>query len=581
MKPSLLRVLLSELVLVTFLSTTLVPIHIWADEGVTPMDPSSQSEETLPPISENTPSIENASSTNDTTQPEDVTSSVEQTDTASGITLSGSTENQAGSGETLTPIIVPEGGNTHSGTLESTGSIFDIPVFIPETPKIITEVTQEKDALREKSRPENEVLIQFNESNINVDSYIGQYQIDQIESTQDIVMTDTIPEQNIAVMTVQEKNPDNISASGVIDESVIDAKITELKKDPRVKYIQKNFIYQINSLQKSTRSVQPTTFSGRSLPNDTVNFQNLWALDNQGQTVGDWNMVSGEVDADIDYPEAMAYASGKLNTKVVVAILDTGIEAHTDLIGNLWDGSNCKSDTGAILGGCLHGYDFVDEDKDPTDSNHEEHGSHVAGTIGAITNNGTGTVGVSPNVSLMAVRICGEGCSTSAIIRGINFAKYNGAKVINMSLGGSMHPSTVSDFDFLTYHAIESFSGLVIASAGNAGRNNDIYKVFPAGLGSDILVSGEEIIDRELVITGSVLIPGLENIISVAASDQNDQLANFSNYGIHTVDIAAPGVNIYSTVMMAGSGVTDIVSNENGWNKQANISGEFWNTKVI
>lgn len=285
MKPSLLRVLLSELVLVTFLSTTLVPIHIWADEGVTPMDPSSQSEETLPPIFESTPSIENSSSTNDTTQLEDITSSTEQTDTASGITLSGSTENQAGSGETLTPIIVPEGGSTHSGTLESTGSIFDIPVIIPETPKIITEVVQEKGVLREKSRPENEVLVQFNESNINVDSYIGQYQIDQIESTQDIVMTDTIPEQNIAVMTVQEENPDNISASGVIDESVIDAKITELKKDPRVKYAQKNFIYQINSLQKSPRAIQPTTFSGRSLPNDTANFQNLWALDNKGQYV--------------------------------------------------------------------------------------------------------------------------------------------------------------------------------------------------------------------------------------------------------------------------------------------------------
>ena len=109
MKPSLLRVLFSELILVTFLSTTIFPVHIWADEGVTPMDPSSQSEETLPPISESTPSIENASSINDTTQPKDVTSSAEQTDTASGITLSGSTENQAGSGETLTPIIVPEG----------------------------------------------------------------------------------------------------------------------------------------------------------------------------------------------------------------------------------------------------------------------------------------------------------------------------------------------------------------------------------------------------------------------------------------------------------------------------------------
>lgn len=78
-----------------------------------------------------------------------------------------------------------------------------------------------------------------------------------------------------------------------------------------------------------------------------------------------------------------------------------------------------------------------------------------------------------------------------------------------------------------------------------------------------------------------MIIPGLPNIISVAASDQNDELANFSNYGVNTVDIAAPGVNIYSTVMMADSDITDIVSGENGWTKQAGVSSEFWSTRAI
>ena len=413
MKPSLLQVLLSELILVSFLSTTLVPVGIWADESVTPpADQNTQSETPSSLISDSTPPLETTLPPSDTETEVLNPPSNEETLVSTGTSLN--TETQEGSGETLTPLtpeesIISDTGSTQNTSTESTGSIFDIPEIVPETPETITKVLQEKEVLREKSRPENEVLVQFNESNINVDSYVGQYQIDQIESSQDIALTDTIAEQNIAVMTVQEENPENISASGVIDASVIDAKITELKKDPRVKHVQKNFIYQINSLQKSPRSIQPTTFSGRSLPNDTANFQNLWALDNQGQTVGDWNMVSGEVDADIDYPEAMAYASGKLNTKVLVAILDSGIEAHTDLVGNLWDGTNCKSDTGATLGGCLHGYDFYDDDKDPTDSDHIEHGSHVAGTIGAITNNGTGVVGVSPNVSLMPVRVCGGG----------------------------------------------------------------------------------------------------------------------------------------------------------------------------
>ncbi len=87
------------------------------------------------------------------------------------------------------------------------------------------------------------------------------------------------------------------------------------------------------------------------------------------------------------------------------------------------------------------------------------------------------------------------------------------------------------------------------------------------------------VIDRELIITGSVTIPALQNVLAVAASDQNDELAWFSNYGTRSVHIAAPGTSIYSTVMTEGTGVSDVISYANSWQKQSNVSGEYWNTR--
>lgn len=128
---------------------------------------------------------------------------------------------------------------------------------------------------------------------------------------------------------------------------------------------------------------------------------------------------------------------------------------------------------------------MVDNDRDPLDlsilsSFYGGHGTHVAGTIGAVTNNNTGSVGVAPNVQIMNVRICGPYCMTTDIIRGINFARYNGAKVINMSLGAQYFLNSESDFDYITYTALENFSGVVAAAAGNNGALTDTNKFFPA-----------------------------------------------------------------------------------------------------
>jgi thermitase len=115
----------------------------------------------------------------------------------------------------------------------------------------------------------------------------------------------------------------------------------------------------------------------------------------------------------------------------------------------MWNGANCISDTGATLGGCIHGYDFANNDLDPMDD--DSHGTHVAGTIGGVSS-GNGITGVAPNVQIMAVKVLGKyGGTTAAIIRGINFATKNGAKIINASLGIMRTTHTKSDFDYLMY----------------------------------------------------------------------------------------------------------------------------------
>jgi subtilisin family serine protease len=294
--------------------------------------------------------------------------------------------------------------------------------------------------------------------------------------------------------------------------------------------------------------------------------------------------MTGMLDADIDHPEAISFASGKLQNGVIVAVLDTGIlYNHPDLKNNMWNGENCISDTGATMGGCMHGYDFAYGDKDPQDGHY--HGTHVAGTIGAISNNGTGVVWVATNVKLMAVKVLDdEGYGdTASIIRGIYFAQKNGAKVINASLGIIQTVNQKSDFDLLMYNAIGSFSGLFIAAAGNAGTDfadEPNTKNYPSGFWSDTVVSWEVVIDNELVYSGSEIIPALANVISVAASDQNDELTYFSNYGIW-VHIAAPWENIYSAIPISNVISWEIseLSLSSGWTRQSNAASGTWQTR--
>lgn len=297
-----------------------------------------------------------------------------------------------------------------------------------------------------------------------------------------------------------DSTPDQLPQWRVV-KFAIDTDLQQVKaklaSDPRVEAVELS--YQL--------SIQ-------DIPNDRE-FDELWALNNTGQT-------GGNAGADIDAAEAWTVQKGSKN--VVVAVIDSGVDYnHRDLAANIWknpgeiagdgidnDGNGYKDD--------WRGYDFVNKDSNPMDDN--SHGTHIAGTIGAVGNNNIGVVGVSQNVSIMPLKVMGaDGIgSSNDIVKAINYATQNGAKVINASFAGGPFSQVMKD-------AIADANKkgiLFVAAAGNDGNNNDNDPQYPASY-------------------------DLPNIISVAATNDKDQLARFSNYGKNSVDLAAPGQNILST----------------------------------
>ena len=262
--------------------------------------------------------------------------------------------------------------------------------------------------------------------------------------------------------------------------------------------------------------VQPNAkITANSIPNDP-SFPKLYALNNTGQT-------GGKFDADIDAPEAWDYAKGTGQT--VVAVIDTGVDYnHDDLRSNIWVNSgeiagNGLDDDGNGYIDDLHGYDFANNDSDPMDDN--GHGTHVSGTIGAVGDNGLGVVGVNWHTKIMALKFLdasGSGYLSNAI-RALDYAVANGARLSNNSWGGGGYEATLG----MAIARASSVGHIFVAAAGNSASNNDVTASYPASYAYD-------------------------NVVAVAATDQNDNLASFSNYGASTVDIAAPGVSIYSTL---------------------------------
>ncbi len=252
----------------------------------------------------------------------------------------------------------------------------------------------------------------------------------------------------------------------------------------------------------------------RAVPNDP-SFNNQWGLHNTGQT-------GGKVDADIDGPEAWDIETGA-SRQIVIASIDTGVDlTHPDIVDNLWVNTDeianngIDDDSNGFIDD-INGWNFVADNNNPDDDN--GHGSHTAGTIAATGNNGQGVTGVMWRAKIMALKFLnssGSG-STADAIAAIDYATDNGALISNNSWGGGSFSQALLD----AIRRNNAAGRLFVAAAGNSGANNDSTPHFPSSY-------------------------EVENIIAVAAIDQNDQLASFSNFGATSVDLGAPGVGILS-----------------------------------
>ena len=282
---------------------------------------------------------------------------------------------------------------------------------------------------------------------------------------------------------------------------------------------------------------EPNYIVHAALTPDDPDLSRLWALHNTGQT-------GGTPEADIDAINAWDITTG--SPDVVIAVVDSGVAlnsnisaGHPELIANLWRNSgetsctnNVDDDGNGYVDDC-YGWDFLDNDNDPMDYN--GHGTHVSGTIAAAGNNGAGITGVMWRAGIMPLRFldaAGSGTTADAVAA-ILYAGANGAHVINNSWGGGGSSQALSD-------AISASGAVVVCAAGNSGMDNDATPFYPASYTSG-------------------------NIISVAATDHNDNLAWFSNYGATSVDIAAPGVSIYSTVPARNQIFLDNMTNLSKW----------------
>lgn len=245
---------------------------------------------------------------------------------------------------------------------------------------------------------------------------------------------------------------------------------------------------------------------------DDPHFSKQWSLQNR--------LTPG---ADVRVVEAWGLHRG--SKRIILAVIDTGIDyLHPDLAANIWRNpgeipGNNRDDDGNGFIDDIYGWSFAEGNADPIDRHY--HGTHVAGIIGAVGNNGIGVAGIMHNASIMAVKALsdqGHGWS-SGLIAAIYYAVDNGARVINASWGGGGRQQAM--VDALAY--AESRGVIFVAACGNNRRDTDAEPFYPASYEGP-------------------------NVVSVGATDTKDTLAWFSNWGVQNVDIFAPGVEIFSTV---------------------------------
>ncbi len=386
---------------------------------------------------------------------------------------------------------------------------------------------------KKKQYIDGEVIVMYDVSTNNIK-----------KSAKDVVGDDVVIESSLDFGSAKKLNTENIEASNF---EVVTKKAKESANKRRVVSLVKSSKYSTKQLLKIYKSkkdiieVQPNykvhalqASSFSSINDQLKSYQ--WALNNTGQNAG----KAGE---DIQIDSAWNKNTG---SEKVVAIVDTGVDLkHEDLKDNLWTNPNTK-----VLKG-LHGYDFVNGDDNPQDD--DGHGSHVAGIIGAKANNSVGISGVNQNIKIMALKFLdatGSG-STYGAMSAYNYiykAQSMGVDVVavNNSWGGE------ADEEEGVLGALIDLVGengaVSLCASGNEYTNTDESYNSPSCIDSDY-------------------------IISVAAGNEKGKLAEFSNYGTKTVDVAAPGVDILSSVSYPCYNPS--IYNSDGLNIQSSASQKY------
>ncbi len=286
--------------------------------------------------------------------------------------------------------------------------------------------------------------------------------------------------------------------------------IQKLNSDPSIQYAEPNYIMKL--------LVENPPLEDPAGPNDP-DLKLTWGMKNTGQVDSEGQV--GKVGSDIGvFPLWQKGFTG--DKKVLVAVIDTGVQwDHPDLKDNIF--TNTKEDgkdgDGNGFVNDIHGWNFVDNTNQSSDDH--GHGTHVSGTIGGIGNNGIGVAGVVWNVSILPVKfLSAQGSGTlEGAVESINYARMMKVNIMSNSWGGGGFTQSLYD----AIAAARDAGVIFTAAAGNDRSDNDASPAYPASY-------------------------EIDNIISVAATDNQDQIANFSNYGKRAVHVAAPGVHVYSTV---------------------------------
>lgn len=309
-----------------------------------------------------------------------------------------------------------------------------------------------------------------------------------------------------------------------------------------------------NDILHSLKQEEGVAEAQENVPVSNLSFSNdtyadaQWAIDNPGHYIyvseaGRMNKPAVR-DMDMDVTEAWEFLDNSFPARkeVIVAVIDTGVDYnHPDLADHMWvnpgeiPGDNIDNDNNGYVDD-VYGWDFYNDDatvchysySSKLDMNiasredNDDHGTHVAGIIGAALNNGIGIAGVASkiDVKIMSLKINGGPKGTGNLASAVEAVKYAtrmGADICNLSWGTSSYTASLKQ-------VMGESDMLFVAAAGNTGDNNNLEPIYPASL-------------------------KLDNLISVTFIDSAGDLTGLSNYGLDTVDIAAPGEDILSTIV--------------------------------